>query len=385
MKVKTVRYILYLLIIPLILSSSYSQLGIVDITLSETITGSQVIYISDFDFLQKALEEDYTHFFDVRLSNLNQIGTNRLQLRFQLERNNQRIAEAVTNPFDISGTTPDPDVFNNIDLNYTGVSIGDANVKYDRQNFYKPTDTFQNEVLKGGKLPRAVYIFRVCLLEYPSNNVIDCDEEKIVISNPTYIKPISPGNELGMGEPEVIYDEFPVFQFDTDLMEPHTVPFPPFHVQVFKKLDYHGSIDEVLTGTPYLEDKTYYTGFNYEEIVGAQPLEPGIYAWRVNMVIQTSAGQEMTPSPVYVFEYKDVNDDSQNRVENEVVVDVGNLLRALVGNRAEVLIEKLQNYRLKEIRLNGDPISTTELYEIIDNYQGHLVEISELLLQSSQD
>jgi hypothetical protein len=264
----------------------------------------------------------------------------------------------------------------------TGIPIGGLIVKFDRQSFNEPDDSFKKEILKGGKLPRAVYIFRICLLDASNDNKIDCDSKEIVISNPSFIKPISPGNEVGVGEPEEIYTEFPVFQFDTDLLEPQR---DPFHVQIFKKLDYHASIDEVLTTTPHLDYKTDRMVFSYEEVPNAQPLEPGTYIWRVEMIVQTSGGPEIIPSPAYAFIVKNITDDAQNTIENEAVIDIGNLLRALLGDRAEPIIEKLNNYRLTEIRVNGDPISVSELYEIIDNYQGHTIEIKDLELLGSQE
>ena len=373
MKAKMIiRIFIIFFIFLIILIPLFGQVGQVTLNLSPQIEMSQVIYVSDFDFIQKGNVE---YLFDVDLT-IVQPGN--YKIAFQLERDTKLIGEAVTNVF----TPPlGNHHFNNIQLN-TGVPIGNMIVKFDRQSFYKPSDDFQKEILKGGKLPRAVYIFRICLLNELNNSELACDWKKIVISNPTFIKPISPGNEVGIEQPEEIYTEFPVFQFDADLLEPQ---YTSFRVQVFKKLDYHGSVDEVMKGTPYLDQMTDRMVFSYEEFPNAQPLEPGTYIWRVAMIVQTSGGPEIIPSPAYAFIVKDITDDSQNRIENEASIDIGNLLRALIGDRAEPIIEKLNNFRLKEIRVNGDPISVSELYEIIDNYQGHTVEIKDLELLSSQE
>jgi hypothetical protein len=349
----------------------FGQVGEVTLNLSPQIEMSQVIYVSDFDFIQKGNVE---YLFDVDLA-INQSGN--YKIAFELERNAELIGEAITNAFTPAAGNYH---FDNIQLN-TGIPISGELVKFDRQSFYKPSDTFQKEILRGGKLPRAVYIFRVCLLN-ASNIKLACDWKKIVISNPSYIKPISPGNEVGVEEPEEIYSEFPVFQFDADLLEPQ---YTSFHIQIFKKLDYHASIDEVLTTTPHLDQIIDRMVFSYEEFPNAQPLEAGTYLWRVEMIVQTSGGPEIIPSPAYAFIVKDVTGDDQNKIEIELVVDIGNLLRSLIGDRAESIIEKLNNFRLKEIRLNGDAISVSELYEIIDNYQGHTVEIKDLELLSSQE
>jgi hypothetical protein len=372
MNVKIIkRIVIFFFIFFTIPFSLYGQAGSVEIFLSPQIEMSQVIYVSDFDFMQKGNVE---HLFDVTMT-INQSG--RYKIAFELERNAELIGEAITNVF----TPPvGSHSFDNIELN-TGILIGNDLVKFDKQSLYKPSDAFQNEILRGGKLPRAVYIFRVCLLN-DLDSKLACDWKKIVISNPSYIKPISPGNEVGVGEPEEIYTEFPVFQFEADLLEPRPTSF---HVQIFKKLDYHASLDEVLTTTPHLDEMIDQMMFSYEEFPNAQPLEPGTYLWRIEMIVQTSGGPEIIPSPVYAFIVKDITGDAQNRIENEVVIDIGNLLRSLIGDRAELIIEKLNNYRLEEIRVNGDPISVSELYEIIDNYQGHTVEIKDLELLSSQE
>jgi hypothetical protein len=379
---KIIIFLHILILIPGLLNCQ--QPGLI-IELSPQIQMSQVIYVSDFDFLQKGNIE---HLFDVYLNlTLNQ--HNSLKVRFEVRRSGELIADAITEQFELSAGNyvPEPQPFSNIDLNNGTVSIGGQQLKFVTQNFKKPSDAFQNEVLRGGKLPRAVYTFSVCLLDaftdQPLNNDnAYCDEEVIVISNPTYIKPISPGSEVGEGEPEEIYTEFPVFQFEADLLEPQPTSF---HVQIFKKLDYHSSLDEVLTTTPHLDQTIDQMVFNYEQFPNAQPLEPGTYLWRIEMIVQTSGGPEIIPSPAYAFIVKDITDDAQNRIENELVIDIGDLLRSLIGDRAELIIEKLNNYRLKEIRLNGDPISVSELYEIIDNYQGHTVEIKDLELLSSQE
>ena len=76
---------------------------------------------------------------------------------------------------------------------------------------------------------------------------------------------------------------------------------------------------------------------------------------------------------------------AENQAEQAAMSNVQNLLRSLIGNRADEIAQNLKNFNLKEIRLNGEMITTQRLYEIIDSYQNQTIEISELVLQSTQN
>ena len=126
------------------------------------------------------------------------------------------------------------------------------------------------------------------------------------INNPSFIRPIAPGTRAGDQFMEILYTQFPTFQFETDLdfTNPDFLANPPFHVQVFKKLDQHASIDEVLTTQPHYDEWLSNVVFPYP-VAAAQPLDEGVYLWRIQLGMVTSSGTEIIESPVFAFRVED--------------------------------------------------------------------------------
>ena len=115
----------------------------------------------------------------------------------------------------------------------------------------------------------------------------------------------------------------------------------------------------------------------------AQPLDEGVYLWRIQLGMVTSSGTELIESPVFAFRVEDPSrlgeiDDNGTKAE------VMRILEDLLGNRGRNLAEALSDYNLTAIRVNGETITKKRLYEIIEGYQGEERLISDIMLKGTQ-
>jgi hypothetical protein len=374
------KLVILFIFVTIFINVAYGQS--IDLILSPRLEMAHVVYMSDFAFIEKQSLEAFESEFMFQVSFYNFTGTEEGTLVFEIRRGaqgGQVLGRAESNPF----VMPEGDhFFNNMQLN-EGVRIGDTEVRFDTRTIDWPDDDFQNEVLGSNKLPRDQYIFRISFAGITGEQAID-------VFNPTYIVPVTPGYPANRDASEIIFTDMPTFIFDSDLNDPIALMENPFKIQVYQKLDQHASLDEITTGQPHLEAVINTAAnptmtVNYTEFPEAEPLKPGTYVWRVQMTTQTSGGQETTPSPLYSFTVRDLN--NQGVPEDEAATeDIYELLKNIVGtDRARAIAQELSGYHLNAIRINGAEITVNDLYDIIDNYQGHLVEITDIVLQSTQN
>ena len=344
----------------------------VQIILSPALHNAQVVYLSNFDLLQLQTAE---FLFQVTIDN----GTGQVQpgsLRFLIRKDAEELVNAVTNVFNLPrGVTS----FNNIELSN---GVNDLNVKFTDTNVSYPDNDFQNEVMQGGKLPAGKYIFSVSF--EPNENINSSNNYEILeLINSPFVLPVAPGTSDYIN-PEIIYTQFPIFQFNTNITDPLALMQDPFQIEVFQKEEYHTTADEVLSTTPYLDMKIGQTLFQYPQGEGVQPLEPGTYVWRVKLFLQTTKGTDEISSPLYAFKYVDpagVAEDVQKQI---MTADLLRMLRYLLGNQVDDIAKALNNYTISEMRLNGEQIDMTALYDKINSYQGTVTKVNELELLSSQ-
>jgi hypothetical protein len=344
----------------------------VQIILSPALHNAQVVYLSNFDFLQLQSAE---FLFQVTAENSGTAQPG--QLRFLVTKGADELVNALTNSFLLpTGISS----FNNIELSNGSNSL---NVKFTETNVTYPTDDFQNEVLAGGKLPPGKYVFTV-VWEPNTGSDVPSNIEIIDIINSPFVLPVAPGYD-DYTNPEIIYTQFPVFQFNTNITDPLALMDNPFLIQVFQKEEYQTSADEVLTGTPYLEENIGFTLFQYPQGGGVQPLEPGTYVWRVLLRLQTTKGTDEISSPLYVFKYVDPSAASEDVQKQVMTADILRMLRYLLGNQVDDIAKALNNYSIADMRLNGERIDVTDLYNKINSYQGKVTQVKDLELLSSQE
>jgi hypothetical protein len=347
----------------------------VQIILSPALRNAQVVYLSNFDFLQLQTAE---FLFQVTVDNLSGgglIGS----LRFLVTKDADELVNALTNPFTLP---PGMTSFNNIELsNGTELKNGES-VKFTETNVTYPNNDFQNEVMQGGKLPPGKYLFSV-VFEQDHEVRIPSNVEIIDIINTPFVLPVAPGTD-DYTNPEIIYTQFPVFQFNTNITDPLALMQDPFQIEVYQKEEYHATADEVLSTTPYLEEKTGFTLFQYPQGKGVQPLEPGTYVWRVKLLLQTTKGTDEISSPLYVFKYVDPSGASEDVQKQIMTADILRMLRYLIGDQVDDIAKALNNYTISAMRINGEQIDVTALTNKINSYQGTVTKVNELELLSSQ-
>ena len=381
--------VLFLIIILIVMTAGtvLGQEVEIDLFLSPTIQNARVVYVRSFDMLKDGATE---FLFQVTIRNeAEQNG----RLVFMLKRNEEKLAESSTNNFDLPGGISN---LNNIQManGYTFPQNG-AFVKFDYSNTTSPDDDFEKEIGQSGKLPSGTYTLSVSF--YPQNNPgqeITAFEQMNVISS-AYVFPIAPGTEGGLSNPGIIYTEFPVFQFNTDLYSFGDAQ--PFNIRVYKVLpDIHLTPDDVLSTTPHLDLNTSYTLFQYPRdgsddqggkltINEFQPLTPGTYLWRIFLSIQTNSGMEYVQSPIFGFKLVDPNTVSENLVNQATTNQLFQILRFLIGERANEIENALGDFQLEGIVVDGRTIEMHELYDKINQYAGKIITVDNIELSPSQE
>ena len=348
---------------------------VLDVQLSPTLEFAQVVYTSDFDFYQQGAT---IYLFQAMLDNTGKPAVQGV-LVFEIYRGPEIIARTTTTTFTLSAN----EVINvsNIQISNGVITQSGEELRLNESETFVPPDEFENEILSSGKLPRGDYQF-ISRFQFSGGESV-APLLSLNIQNPSYVRPIVPGYPAGSGSYDVVYSPFPTMQFESDF-DPQVAVEPPFHVTVYKKLDQHNSIDEILTSTPYLDEYMYETVFPYPAY-GVQPLEPGVYAWRIQLRYVTTSGYETLDSPVFLFR---VEDPSLMGVfdNDELKDDILGFLNDTVEDRGQVrqITGALSDYKLISIKLNGQPISKQEFYELLGTYDFDTNKLSELNLTPTQ-
>jgi hypothetical protein len=359
----------------LLFGSVYAQPNML-FELAPSLELAQIVYVSDFDFYQQGATQ---FLFQLTVQNNNPVTG---YLQFEIYRNSDVLATTQSNVFSL--VQNESFVVSNIELNAGYVTPSGEPIRFDKSNTTNPSTDFEDEVLSSGKLPSGTYEFIVKFRFNNDQNETAAPPVAITINNPTFIRPIMPGTNANSQFLETIYSQFPTFQFesDLDLNDPRFLSEPPFRVQVFKKLDQHASIDEVLTSQPHYDERHTVPVFPYPP-AAAQPLDEGVYVWRVQMNLITSSGTEIIESPVFAFEVQDPSRLGEMNDEG-LKSDVMQILENLLGQRGKQIAGQLSDYKLTAIRVNGETIDKKRLYQIIEGYQDSERLINDILLKGTQ-
>ncbi len=346
--------------------------------LAPTLELAQVVYTSDFDFYQQGATK---FLFQITLDNTGQAAVGGI-LVVEIRHGDEPIAQAQTTSFGLSAN--EFISVSNIDISNGYITQSGDEIRLDQSQTYAPTDQFENEVLGGGKLPRGSYQF-IASFRYNNDQELFAPPIRLDILNPTFIRPIYPGFRAGSGSFDVVYSQFPTFQFESDF-DPTFTGEPPYHVQIFKKLDQHQSVDEILTSTPHYDvwKEAYETVFAYPP-GGAVPLDPGVYVWRVQLNYITTSGSETIDSPVFAFRVEDPSNMSMYADES-LKEDIMRFFLDLSEDKdkGREIAGMLSDYNLVAIRINGQEISKQQFYKILDNYDTEFRRLSELILTPTQ-
>ena len=336
------------------------------ITPTPALQSAQVLYFSNFDIFDVG---NAVHLFDVRIMNVG-LGTSgnenaRLIMKLYLDDPNNPIASATSDLFPVAISPGAQYSATNVQLinaNLIGVF---SNLNF-TTTFDPPDENFEDEFYGSGKARRGIYwlqaVLQVAGFQDAETTI------RLKITNPSSIQLSSPGNKAGSGIPAETND-FPVFTFFSDGTE--------FVLKIFEKLPHHQSVEDVInSGNPICEEPLNIPVLNYATATTGQPLQVGhTYYWYVDVIVPTTAGTEIFPSEVYQFK---VTQATGTSAEGTAVASIIEMLRPIIGNRVDNYSKDLSDFELKNIRLNGRPITVYELYQIIDSYEGHLIEIMDL-------
>lgn len=366
----------FILIFPLFISNSVmAQQVRVEILLTPTLHNAQVVYLSNFDFLQLSTAE---FLFQVTITNSGNAVNGRL--KFLVNKDGTELVLAITNPFNLPPTPPVIS-FSNIDLS-NGYTLNEQTVKFDETDISYPPGDFEKEIYQGGRLPAGKYFFTAI---FEAEGVSESHNTEVIdVLNSPFVLPVAPGS-ADYTNPEIVYTQFPVFQFNSNITDPLALLDDPFLIQVYQKEEYHTTADEVLSSTPYLEKSIGTTLYQYPQGEGEQPLEPGTYVWRVKLLLNTTNGIEEISSPLYTFKYVDPASASEDVQKQILTADIFRLLKYLLGSRADEIAKSLNNYNISVMYINGEKIDISALYNQINSYQGKVLQINDLELLSSQE
>lgn len=342
----------------------------------------ETLYLADIDLLQQGLTGTAESIFEIIVNappDPTSPGSNyeNCRMHIALKKDADLIVSWQSDPFLIPAN-PTPYHLSN-ELLIAGKFLFDENnpdtrIHFNETHMGDELDNLQNDVLSSGKLPIGVYTLEIAL-NYTFNQISHTQEELfpfIRATNPSYIQLIAPGNTVGSAEPAPVYTEFPVFQFSGN--------GEAYQVFVFEKRNEFQTLDDIVRSQPNWESEPGpELSLQYPQDGSAIPLQPGkTYFWKVNMLVESSAGQEKIPSEFWQFKVVDpasLGNNQQMLSKQEIM----RFLQDLLGDRANAISRSLEDYQLSSINLNGTTISIQELYRLMALYRGHSVTVYDVV------
>ena len=184
--------------------------------------------------------------------------------------------------------------------------------------------------------------------------------------NPAFIR-------LSDDEPQIIYNEFPVFQWTGNGDE--------YQVVVFEKRSRFQTIDDIVRSREnWKSDLSPVESVIYPQGGKAIPLETGkTYFWMVRMLINTSSGKEAVNSEIWQFHLA----NPSNQLYGQGLISKNDMLaflRDLLGDKADEIAASLDDFQVSTVKVNGAEITIQELYNLINTYRSQKVEVLDLIL-----
>ncbi len=332
----------------------------------------QSLYLSDLDLMQQGTAE---HLFDISITNSgsSDIAIEKMTILFR--KDDLLLGLAETDPFLIPPGNAYVDnitLFNNdfvFPANGSPVTILDSRIADEAKDL-------KDKILSSGKAPIGIYTIEATLQTTAGQQDNTGRTIFIAVTNPSFVQLVTPGNSTDYGQPEDVYTEFPIFQWNGNGVG------DTYEVVVFEKPSSDISIDQVLNMRPNWRSELQ-AGQTAQYPAGdAIPLEFGrTYFWMVNMVVETSSGTEALRSDLYQFRL--VNpEDLSNGLQLLYKQQFEDLLRQLMGSNAEPLIRELAHYNFEAARLNGQAGTMDELLQHILGYRGKVIEVTDVFIET---
>jgi len=385
---KAIRFFSFLAIFLIFGTKGFSQ----DIAIRFQIMDNlqlQTLYLSDLDFLQQGLQGTSEQIFKIIVDapgdldyTLNKYYEN-CQIIVLMRKDDQLLASFESNRFKIPQRAYPYEITNDILMNgqYDFEGAGpESQVEIVNSEIYMDKiENLRNDILSSGKLPIGNYSIEIQISYHyetavnPNNVSLTFPFTFITATNPSFIQLMSPGSSAGGGLPQSVYSEFPVFQWTGNGEE--------FQVIVFEKRSQSQTIDDVINSREnWKSEPSPVQSIIYPQSGEALPLEFGkTYYWMVKMFIQTSSGVEEINSEVWQFNLVDPANQSDQQAMMSTN-DILDFLRDLIGSRADEISKSLEDYQVSTIKINGTEITIQELYNLLNSYRGHKVEVQDIIL-----
>ena len=213
-----------------------------------------------------------------------------LQLIVRQERPSSRLLfEGITDPFVLRGSVRR---ITNRDL-----ASQNSDVSIKSYDIASAAEDLAETVARTGRFPSGTYVFQT-RVTMPGGMVLDEDEVRVDLVNPTRLELLTPGRPFG-DQPEVVNASAPRFQWSTD--EGLVGGSQQYRIRVVPA-NASASPEEAMQGFASWEAVTSATTAIYPGSVSAIPLVPGnTYAWQVTRDVLTSGGTQLLDSPIYWF------------------------------------------------------------------------------------
>ena len=367
--------LLFLLWVPFL----YSQE--ITVTLEDAgISQYQQIFTADFDFLQVGAAEDLFKLV-IEKRNFSTDDITYADIYLQLTQNGDQIlATMQSNRFQLPPGNGVWRISNKelaskvYDFDGAGTRIiVDAGLSDE-------VPSIRDNMIETGQLPVGQYVLTTNLTYYPDNtqngiSTTGINEIIITIRNPTLINLVTPGILINSGFKYEIFTENPLFQWNGNSGD--------YQVVVFKKRNDFDTIDDILNSVPVWESERLTTLFTQYPVGDAIPLEYGSdYVWQVLSFINTSSGENVVRSELFEFT---LVDPAQSNVTQMAMArqELEQILRQLLGDKAETILRQINDFKLTSIRVNGATLSIPELYQVLEKYRDQNYDIYDLILSSS--
>lgn len=379
---KAARFTLSLALVFLLRAQSFSQ----DISLNFQIFNQeklQLLYLSDMDLLQQGAAGTSEPIFEIIVNapgDLSQPGVTEYtgcRIFLNIKKDNTSLVSWQSNTFVIP-VNATPYHISNIPLIANSYQFDASNPRTKvvlNKTSLSDIESLQEDIFSSGKLPVGNYTLEV-LLNYNFNALPSKTEQTftfIEAVNPSFIQLIAPGNQAADGEPQALYNAFPVFQW--------TGNGDAYQVVVFEKRNRLQTIDDIVRSREnWKSEISPVESVIYPQGGKAIPLETGkTYYWMVRMFINTSSGREAINSEVWQFYLADPSD----RDEGQGLISKNDMLaflRDLLGDKADAIAASLEDFQVSTVKVNGSEITIQELYNLINTYRSQKVEVLDLIL-----
>jgi len=355
---------------------------------------TQIFYLGDIDFTGQGTAPE---FFILELENY-QDRPVVIQLHFELRYNSIGIIEAFSDPFTLPPSSRIGRItFTNNQLN-SGLAVIPGTEEHIelhnyRENFGRVSNLL-NQITATGKLPAGQYEFFIeaILIENgaPIMTIPDkvLDNNILLITNPTTLEPLYPGNRVAEGALIEIPALHPYFLWQSDALE--------FNLFVYEKYPNDVTIQDVLSHDPILHIEGYPniifqfptdpSPLVFEDVIGDGPgrsigpvrmMERGkVYYWYVQAIIPSASGTVQLNSDVYQF--KIAAEEGTGAITKLIL----NYLQQILGDDYDQYMQSLQDASpTGNILLNGSPVDVDILVNLIDLLRQNRAEIQNVSIE----